>query len=143
MQKGGNVKIIGDFKQFLLRGNVVDLAVAVVIGAAFGAVVTAMVEDLVTPFVAAIGGQQDFSALDFTINDSTFRYGDFINKVITFVVIAAVVFFFVVTPVNAIISRARREPPADPTTRKCPECLSEIPLEARRCAFCASQVSPA
>jgi large conductance mechanosensitive channel len=137
------VKIIGDFKQFLLRGNVVDLAVAVVIGAAFGAVVTAMVEDLVTPFVAAIGGQQDFSALDFTINDSTFRYGDFINKVITFVVIAAVVFFFVVTPVNAIISRARREPPADPTTRKCPECLSEIPLEARRCAFCASQVSPA
>jgi large conductance mechanosensitive channel len=143
VQKGGNVKIIGDFKQFLLRGNVVDLAVAVVIGAAFGAVVTAMVEDLVTPFVAAIGGQQDFSALDFTINDSTFRYGDFINKVITFVVIAAVVFFFVVTPVNAIISRARREPPADPTTRKCPECLSEIPLEARRCAFCASQVSPA
>lgn len=137
------MKIIGDFKQFLLRGNVVDLAVAVVIGAAFGAVVTAMVEDLVTPFVAAIGGQQDFSALDFTINDSTFRYGDFINKVITFVVIAAVVFFFVVTPVNAIISRARREPPADPTTRKCPECLSEIPLEARRCAFCASQVSPA
>ena len=137
------MKIIGDFKQFLLRGNVVDLAVAVVIGAAFGAVVTAMVEDLVTPFVAAIGGQQDFSALDFTINDSTFRYGDFINKVITFVVIAAVVFFFVVTPVNAIISRARREPPADPTTRKCPECLSEIPLEARRCAFCTSQVSPA
>jgi len=143
VQKEGNVKIIGDFKQFLLRGNVVDLAVAVVIGAAFGAVVTAMVEDLVTPFVAAIGGQQDFSALDFTINDSTFRYGDFINKVITFVVIAAVVFFFVVTPVNSIISRARREPPADPTTRKCPECLSEIPLEARRCAFCASQVSPA
>jgi large conductance mechanosensitive channel len=143
VQKEGNVKIIGDFKQFLLRGNVVDLAVAVVIGAAFGAVVTAMVEDLVTPFVAAIGGQQDFSALDFTINDSTFRYGDLINKVITFVVIAAVVFFFVVTPVNAIISRARREPPADPATRKCPECLSEISLEARRCAFCTSQLSPA
>ena len=137
------MKILNDFKQFLLRGNVVDLAVAVVIGAAFGAVVTAMVEDLVTPFIAAIGGQPDFSALDFSINDSTFRYGDFVNKVITFVAIAAVVFFFVVTPVNAIISRARREPPADPTTRKCPECLSEIPLEARRCAFCASQVSPA
>jgi large conductance mechanosensitive channel len=137
------VKILNDFRQFLLRGNVVDLAVAVVIGAAFGAVVTAMVEDLVTPFIAAIGGQPDFSALDFTINDSTFRYGDFVNKMITFVVIAAVVFFFVVVPVNALISRARRAPPADPTTRKCPECLSEIPVEARRCAFCTSQVSPA
>ena len=137
------MKILNDFKQFLLRGNVVDLAVAVVLGAAVGAVVTAMVEDLVTPFIAAVGGQPDFSALDFSINDSTFRYGDFINKVITFVVLAAVVFFFVVTPVNAIISRARREPPADPTTKKCPECLSEIPLEARRCAFCASQVSRA
>jgi large conductance mechanosensitive channel len=137
------VKILNDFRQFLLRGNVVDLAVAVVIGAAFGAVVTAMVEDLVTPFIAAIGGQPDFSALDFTINDSTFRYGDLVNKVITFVVIAAVVFFFVVVPVNALISRARRAPPADPTTRKCPECLSEIPVEARRCAFCTSQVSSA
>ena len=112
-----------------------------VIGAAFGAVVTALVEDFVTPLIAAIGGQQDFSALDFTINDSTFRYGDFINKVLTFVTVAAVIFFFVVTPVNALIARARREPPADPTTRKCPECLSEIPIEARRCAFCTSEVA--
>ena len=135
------MKILNDFKQFLLRGNVVDLAVAVVIGAAFGAVITALVQDLLTPLIAAIGGQQDFSALDFTINDSTFRYGDFINKVFTFVMIAAAVFFFVVIPINALIARSRKEPPADPTTRKCPECLSEIPIDARRCAFCTSQVS--
>jgi large conductance mechanosensitive channel len=134
------MKMLNDFKQFLLRGNVVDLAVAVVIGAAFGAVITALVQDLLTPLIAAIGGQQDFSALDFTINDSTFRYGDFINKVFTFVMIAAAVFFFVVVPINALIARSRKEPPADPTTRKCPECLSEIPIDARRCAFCASQV---
>jgi large conductance mechanosensitive channel len=137
------MKILNDFKQFLLRGNVVDLAVAVVIGAAFGAVITALVEDLLTPLIAAIGGQQDFSALDFTINDSTFRYGDFINKVITFVTIAAAVFFFVVVPINALIARSRKEPPADPTTRKCPECLSEIPIDARRCAFCTSEVRAA
>ena len=137
------MKILNDFKQFLLRGNVVDLAVAVVIGAAFGAVITALVQDLLTPLIAAIGGQQDFSALDFTINDSTFRYGDFINKVFTFLMIAAAVFFFVVVPINALIARSRREPPADPTTRKCPECLSEIPIDARRCAFCASAVASA
>src|SRR3970040_951292 len=105
--------ILNDFKAFLLRGNVVDLAVGVVIGVAFGAVVTAMVEDIITPLIAAVGGQPDFSALDFTINDSTFRYGDFINKLISFVVIAAVVFFLVVLPVNALVARARREPPAD------------------------------
>jgi large conductance mechanosensitive channel len=135
------MKLVNDFKQFLLRGNVVDLAVAVVIGAAFGAVITALVADFVTPLIAAIGGQQDFSALDFTINGSTFRYGDFVNKVLTFVTVAAVIFFFVVTPINALIARARREPPPDPTTRKCPECLSEIPIEARRCAFCTSEVA--
>ena len=134
------MKILNDFKQFLLRGNVVDLAVAVVIGAAFGAVITALVQDLLTPLIAAIGGQQDFSALDFTINKSTFRYGDFINKVLTFLMIAAAVFFFVVVPINTLIARSRKEPPADPTTRKCPECLSEIPVDARRCAFCTSQV---
>ena len=134
------MNILNDFKQFLLRGNVVDLAVAVVIGAAFGAIVTAMVEDLITPLITAIGGEPDFSALDFRINNSTFRYGDFINKILTFVVIAAVVFFFVVTPVNALIARARREPPTDPTTQKCPECLSEIPIDARRCAFCTLEV---
>ena len=135
--------ILHDFKTFLLRGNVVDLAVAVVIGTAFGAVVTALVEDLVTPLIAAVGGEPDFSALDFTVNDSTFRYGDFINKIITFVTIAAAIFFFVVTPVNALMVRARREPPADPTTRRCPECISEIPLEAKRCAFCTTVLTTA
>jgi len=133
--------ILNGFKAFLLRGNVVDLAVAVVIGSAFGAVVAALVEDLVTPLIAAVGGQPDFSALDFTINDSRFLYGDFINKVITFLTIAAVIFFFVVTPVNALMARARKEPPADPTTKRCPECLSEVPLEARRCAFCTSALT--
>ncbi len=137
------MKLLNEFRQFLLRGNVVDLAIAVVIGAAFGAVVTAMVEDLITPIIAAIVGQPDFSALTFTINESTFRYGDFINAVIAFVLIAAAVFFFVVVPVNALMVRARREPPADPSTRKCPECMSEIPLDARRCAFCTSEVPAA
>jgi large conductance mechanosensitive channel len=130
------MNILNDFKRFILRGNAVDLAVAVVVGAAFVAVVTAMVEDLITPLIAAIGGKTDFSALDFSINSSTFRYGDFINKVLSFVVIATVVFFFVVTPVNTVIALARRESPVDPTTQKCPECLSEIPIDARRCAFC-------
>lgn len=133
--------MLNDFKAFLLRGNVIDLAVAVVIGAAFTAVVTAFVEDFVTPLLAAFGGQPDFSALDFTINGSTFRYGHFINALVSFVLIAAVIFFFVVVPVNELIARSRREPPPDPTTRKCPECLSEIPVAARKCAFCASDVS--
>lgn len=135
--------ILKDFKAFLLRGNVVDLAVAVVIGAAFGAVVLALVEDFITPIIAAIVGKPDFSTMNFTINDSTFRYGDFINKLLTFFSIAAAVFFFVIVPINALMARARKEPPVDPTTRKCPECLSEVPLEARRCAFCTSQLSPA
>ena len=129
-----------DFKQFLLRGNVIDLAVAVVIGAAFGAVVTALVEDFVTPLIAAIGGQPDFSALDFTINDSTFRYGHFLNAVISFLIVAAVVFFFV-KPMNLLIERSRREPTPDPTTRKCPECQFEIPIMARRCAYCTVEVA--
>jgi large conductance mechanosensitive channel len=136
------MKLINDFKAFLLRGNVVDLAIAVVIGAAFGAVVTALVQDFVTPLIAAIGGQQDFSALTFTVHSSTFRYGDFINKVITFVLIGAVIFFFIVVPLNAYLARSRKEPPPDPTVRKCPECLSDIPAEAHRCAFCTSEVTP-
>jgi len=133
--------MVNEFKAFLLRGTVVDLAVAVVVGTAFGAVVTALVEDLVTPVIAALGGQPDFSALHFTINDSTFLYGHFLNSVISFVLIAAAIFFFVVVPINSLTKRARKEPPADPTTRKCPECLSEIPLEARRCAFCTAVVA--
>lgn len=129
------------FKQFLLRGNLIDLAIAVVIGAAFGAVVKALVEDLITPLIAAIGGKPDFSQLTFTVNKSQFKYGDFVNNIITFVIIAAVIYFLVFLPVNALIQRSRREPPADPTTKKCPECLSEIPIAAKRCAFCTSDVS--
>ncbi len=136
-------QILKDFQQFLLRGNVVDLAVGVVIGVAFGAVVTALVADLLTPLIAAIFGSHDFSGLTFTIHGSRFLYGDFINKVIAFVSVAAAVFFFVVRPVNALMARRRTEPPVDETTRTCPECLSEIPVEARRCAFCTSEVAPA
>ncbi len=137
------MKLMDEFKQFLLRGNVIDLAVAVVLGAAFGAVVTAFVADLITPVIAAVGGQPDFGALDFAINESTFRYGDFINKVITFLIIAAAVFFLVIKPVNMMIARSRKEKPADETLKKCPECLSEIPIDARRCAYCTSEVPTA
>jgi large conductance mechanosensitive channel len=130
-----------EFKAFLLRGNMVDLAVAVVIGLAFGAVITALVKDLITPLIAALVGKPDFAGLTFTINNSVFRYGDFLNAVISFVLIAAAVFFFVVVPVNRLMARSRREPPSDPTTQKCPECLSEIPVGARRCAFCTAPVA--
>jgi large conductance mechanosensitive channel len=128
------------FKQFLLRGNVVDLAVGVVIGAAFGGVVTAFTKDLLTPLIAAVVGQPDFSAIQFTINNSKFQVGDFINAVVSFVIIAAAVYYLVVLPVNALISLARKQPPVDPTTKKCPECLSEIAIGARRCAFCTSEL---
>jgi large conductance mechanosensitive channel len=129
------------FKAFLLRGNVVELAIAVVIGVAFGVVITSFVKDLVTPLIAAIGGKPDFSSLYFTINNSRFLYGDFIDAVLAFVIIAAVIYFFVVVPYTALVERSRKEPPADPTTKKCTECLSEIPKDARRCAFCASPQS--
>lgn len=129
------------FKQFLLRGNVVDMAVGIVIGAAFGAVVTGFVKDLLTPLIAAIVKQPDFSGMMFTVNGSKFLYGEFVNALLSFLIIAAAVYFFVVVPINALIARARKEPPADPTTRKCSECLSEIPIAARRCAFCTSQQS--
>ena len=129
-----------EFKTFLLRGNMVDLAVAVVIGAAFGAVIAALVKDLITPLIAALFGKPDFSNLTFTLNHSVFRYGDFLNAVIAFVLVAAAVFFFVVVPVNRLMARSHREPPPDPTIRKCTECLSDIPVGARRCAFCTSPV---
>lgn len=133
--------MLKDFKQFIMRGNVVDLAVAVVIGAAFGAIVTALVKDLVTPLIAAIGGQPDFSNLTFTVNKSKFMYGDFINAIVSFLLIAAVIFFFVVQPLNKLQQRAaRNKKPEDPTEKKCPECLSTIPKAATRCAFCASKV---
>ena len=127
------------FKRFLMRGNVVDLAVAVVIGAAFGAVVTAFVKDLITPLIAAVAGKPDFSALAMTINGSRFPVGDFLNALVSFLMVAAAIYFFVVAPMNALAEmRKRGEAPADPTTKRCPECLSEIPIGARRCAHCTS-----
>ena len=133
-----------EFKEFLLRGNLVDLAVAVVIGTAFGAVVTALIADIVTPLVAAIFGKPSFASLSFTINKSTFLYGDFLNAVITFVTIAAAIFFLVVKPLNMLAAQRTAGAPTDsPTTRPCPECLSEIPVAARRCAHCTSQVATA
>ena len=131
------------FREFILRGNLVDLAVAVVIGAAFGAVITALVADLITPLIAAIGGQQDFSRLAFRINGSTFRYGDFLNKVLSFLIIAAVVYFLVLKPVAALLERFKSREPQPRETRECPECLSSIPVDARRCAFCTAEVGTA
>ena len=129
-----------DFKEFLLRGNLVELAVAVVIGVAFAALIDAFVQDLITPLIAAIGGQQDFSALTFTINDSVFRYGHFLNQLISFLIIAAVVYFLVVKPVNALMTRRKTETPVDDAVRECPECLSSIPAAAHRCAFCTTEL---
>ena len=129
------------FRAFLLRGNVIELATAVVIGVAFGVVITAFVKDLVTPLIAAIGGQPDFSTLSFTINNSKFLYGDFLNALIAFIIIAAVIYFFVIVPYTAWMARSKKEPPADPTTKRCPECLSEIPVDAKRCAFCGEVVA--
>ena len=123
------------FKQFILKGNVVDLAVGVVIGVAFGSVVTALVKDIITPIIGAIGGKPDFEGISFTLNHSKFLIGDFLNAVISFLIIAAVIYFFVVIPMNKLISATRKEKPVDPTTRKCPECLSIIPIEAKHCAF--------
>lgn len=133
--------MLSGFKQFILRGSVVDLAVGVVVGAAFGTVVTAFTKDLLTPLIAAVVGKPDFSSIHFTINGTLFPIGDFINAAVSFLLVAAAVYFFVVTPLNALITRVRKAPaPADPTTKKCPECLSEIPIDARRCAHCAEPV---
>jgi large conductance mechanosensitive channel len=132
------------FRDFIMRGNVVDLAVAVVIGAAFGAVVTAFVADIITPLIAAIFGKPDFSQLTFTVHNSKFLYGSFINAVVSFLLIALAVYFVVVVPMNKLAERrARGQAPADPTTRQCPECLSEIPVNAKRCAFCTTELAPA
>lgn len=129
------------FKEFLMRGNVVDLAVAVVIGAAFGGVVTALVKDLLTPFIAAIVGKPDFSGIAFTINNSKFLIGDFINAGLSFLFVATAIYFFVVLPMKAIAARrAKGQAPPDPTTKACPECLSTIPIGARKCAFCTSVI---
>ena len=133
--------MIKDFGEFLLRGNLVDTAVGIVIGLAFAAVVTALVADLITPLIAAIFGKSDFSGLYFTMNGSRFLYGALFNAVITFVLVAAAVFFFVVKPVNALMERRKTELPVEAPTRSCPECLSGIPVAATRCAFCTSEVA--
>jgi large conductance mechanosensitive channel len=130
------------FKDFLMRGNVVDLAVAVIIGGAFGKVVTALTTDLLTPLIGIFGGTPDFKGVTFAVNGSKFLIGDFIDAVIAFVMVAATIYFFIVAPMNALTARRKRgEVPPDPTTKNCPECCSEIPIAARRCAFCTSMVS--
>src|SRR5690349_8231263 len=134
--------MLSGFKQFILRGNVVDMAVGVVVGAAFAGVVGAFTKDLLTPLIAAIAGKPDFSAISFTINSSVFLLGDFINAAISFLLVAAAVYFFVVSPVNMLVVRMRKAPaPPDTTTKKCPECLSEIPIDARRCSHCGQPVA--
>ncbi len=132
------MKLVSDFKQFVLRGNVVDLAVAVVIGTAFAAVIKALVTDLLTPIIALIFGKPSFEDLTFTINGSHFLYGDFLNALITFLSIAAAVFFFVVAPINALMKRRAQE---DPDEKECPECTSAIPVNARRCPLCTTQLT--
>jgi len=134
--------VFRDFRQFLLRGNVVDLAVGVVMGTAFGQIVTKLVADLLTPLIAATVGKPDFGALSFTIHNAQFRYGDFLNAVITFVLVAVAVFFLIVKPVNYVSTLAIRQDSPNPATRKCPYCLSEVPKAATRCAFCTSEIDP-
>lgn len=126
------------FKQFILKGNVVDLAVGVVMGVAFGSVVTSFVKSLITPLIGAFGGQPDLSFISFTINNSKFLLGDFLNALIAFLINALVIYFFIVLPVNKLTNLTKKEKPVSPTTKNCPECLSEIPLKAKRCAFCTS-----
>jgi large conductance mechanosensitive channel len=135
--------MLQDFKAFILRGNVVDLAIGVAIGAAFATVIASFTENLLTPLLAIPGDAASFAELDVTVSGSRFRYGAFIDAVVAFVITAAVIFFFVVRPVNALMARRRTEPEVESTTRDCPECLSSIPLAARRCAFCTAQVTPA
>jgi large conductance mechanosensitive channel len=133
--------MLKQFREFILRGSLVDLAVAVVVGTAFGAVVAALVKDLITPLIAAFGGKPDFSGLKFRINDSAFLYGDFINALLAFLIVSAVIFFLVIKPVNALQARLQPSTAVDVTTRTCPECISEIPIAATRCAFCTTNVT--
>jgi large conductance mechanosensitive channel len=128
------------FKQFILRGNVVDMAVGIVIGAAFGKIVEALVKDLLTPLIGALGKIPDFSGYFFTVNESKFMFGEFVNSAISFVIIAAAVYFFVVLPVNTLIAKSKKEAPTDPTTKNCPECLSTIPIAATRCSYCTTKI---
>lgn len=132
--------MLKEFRQFLLRGNVVDLSIGVVIGASFGSIVNALVSDLLTPFIAAIVKVPDFSDLYFTINNSQFMYGHFLNVLISFILIATAIFFFVVKPMNILIAKSHKQPPSDPATKKCPECLEIVPLEAKRCSHCTQVI---
>ena len=133
--------MLSGFKRFLLRGNVVDMAVGIVIGAAFGTVVSSLVKDLLTPLIAAIVKAPDFSNLSFTLNNSKFLFGDFVNAVVSFVIVAAAVYFFVVLPVSALLAKVQPQEAAAPATRQCPECLSDIPIDARRCKFCSQPLA--
>jgi large conductance mechanosensitive channel len=133
--------VLREFRGFILRGNLVDLAVAVVIGTAFTAVVNALVKDIITPLIAAVGGKPNFGGLAFTINGSRFAYGDFLNAVLTFLIVAAVMFFLVIKPVNLLLDEFSTEPDVESPTRPCPECLSQIPRAATRCAFCTTEVA--
>lgn len=128
------------FRDFVLRGNVVDLAVAVVIGAAFGTIVNALVKDIITPIIGALGGKPDFSGIAFTINNSKFMVGDFLNALISFLIIAAVIYFLIVLPMNKIMAKIKKGEKVDPTEKSCPECLSMIPVKARRCKFCTTVI---
>ena len=134
--------MIKDFKAFILRGNVIDLAIGVAIGAAFTAVITSFTQNLVTPLLAIPGDKAKFSDLDFTISGSRFGYGAVIDAIVSFLIIAAVLFFLVVRPVNHLMARRKTEPEVESTTRDCPECLSAIPVAARRCAFCTAKLTP-
>lgn len=136
--------MLSGFKQFILRGNVVDMAVGVVIGAAFGGVVAALTKDLLTPLIAAVVGKPDFSAIAFTVNGTNFPIGDFINAAVSFLLIAAAIYFFVVLPVNTLVARMHaKDPVPAPTSKKCPECKMDVPIDARRCGHCTSQISAA
>ena len=133
------MSVVKEFREFVLRGNVIDLAVGVIIGGAFSAIVAALVKDVITPFIGMFG-KVDLSHLDTTINGAKFGFGDFLNAVISFVILAFVVFFFIVKPVNSLLEHSKKEVVVDPTTRDCPYCLSSIPLKATRCAFCTAEV---
>jgi large conductance mechanosensitive channel len=133
--------MLDGFKKFLLRGNVVDLAVAVVVGAAFKDIVDTMVKGLITPLLGIFGGVPDFSALSFSINNSRFLVGEFINAVVSFIILAAIIYFIVVVPINKMMARFQPQEPEPQVTRECPECLSKIPVKATRCAFCSTEVA--
>lgn len=137
---GTGMSLLTEFKAFILRGNVVDLAIGIVIGIAFGAVVTSFVQDIIMPLIGAFGGKPNFDSYYWVINGSQIKIGTFITAVVAFIILAAVIFFFVVKPMNALMARRKSEPPADPTTRDCPYCLSNIPIQATRCAFCTQEV---